>query len=215
MPGNLGFVSKFLLHFLKYNCIGWSLSPRSFIERLSPAFWDQDKSLHGAGQGWKGHTKQSHFHQHGHVKAKGHLGRGRHLGRGSVETQDRKWEKYAHRLIQASPAWAASLGHAPNRGCDLRHSHERLSHSLRWYQLSWQRKFALPSLEQESYLEAMPQAEPGSASASTQNHQLTGREFEQTPGDGEGQGSLECCSPWGRKESDTTERLNNSNNHTR
>ena len=29
-------------------------------------------------------------------------------------------------------------------------------------------------------------------------------------GDGEGQGSLACCSPWGHKESDTTERLNNS-----
>ena len=39
--------------------------------------------------------------------------------------------------------------------------------------------------------------------------------FEQTPGDGEGQGSLERCSPWGRKESDTTERLkNNRNMHT-
>ena len=33
-------------------------------------------------------------------------------------------------------------------------------------------------------------------------------EFEQAPGVGDGQGSLECCSPWGRKESDTTERLN-------
>ena len=31
-------------------------------------------------------------------------------------------------------------------------------------------------------------------------------EFEQTPGDGEGQGSLVCYSPWGCKESDTTER---------
>ena len=30
----------------------------------------------------------------------------------------------------------------------------------------------------------------------------------QTPGDGEGQGSLECCSPWGRKEPDMTEQLN-------
>ena len=29
-----------------------------------------------------------------------------------------------------------------------------------------------------------------------------------TPGAGDGQGSLACCSPWGRKESDTTERLN-------
>ena len=38
-------------------------------------------------------------------------------------------------------------------------------------------------------------------------HQLDGHEFEQTLGDGEGQGGLACCSPWGRKE-DTTERLN-------
>ena len=37
------------------------------------------------------------------------------------------------------------------------------------------------------------------------------RRFEQTPGDGEGQGSLVCCSSWGRKESDMTEQLNNSN----
>ena len=42
-----------------------------------------------------------------------------------------------------------------------------------------------------------------------QHHQLYGHEFEQTPGDGEGQGSLACCGPWGLKESDTTERLNN------
>ena len=34
--------------------------------------------------------------------------------------------------------------------------------------------------------------------------------FEQAPGDGEGQGSLACCSPWGYKESDITERLNNN-----
>ena len=39
-------------------------------------------------------------------------------------------------------------------------------------------------------------------------HQLNGHEFEQTLGDGEGQGSLVCCSPWGHKESDMTERLN-------
>ena len=41
------------------------------------------------------------------------------------------------------------------------------------------------------------------------HHQLNGHEFEQTPGDCEGQGSLVCCSPWGHRESDTTERLNN------
>ena len=40
------------------------------------------------------------------------------------------------------------------------------------------------------------------------HHQFDGHEFEQTPGDGEGQGSLACCSPWGCKESDTTEWLN-------
>ena len=40
------------------------------------------------------------------------------------------------------------------------------------------------------------------------HHQLNGYEFEQPPGDGEGQESLVCCSPWGHKESDMTERLN-------
>ena len=36
-------------------------------------------------------------------------------------------------------------------------------------------------------------------------HRLDGREFEQTPGVGDGQGSLACCSPWDRKESDMTQ----------
>ena len=40
------------------------------------------------------------------------------------------------------------------------------------------------------------------------HHQLDGHEFKQTLGVGDGQRSLECCSPWGHKESDTTERLN-------
>ena len=40
------------------------------------------------------------------------------------------------------------------------------------------------------------------------HHRLNGHEFEQTPGGGDGQGSMACCSPWGRKESDMTERLN-------
>ena len=39
------------------------------------------------------------------------------------------------------------------------------------------------------------------------HHQLNGHEFEQALGVGDGQGSLVCCSPWGRKQSDTTERL--------
>ena len=43
------------------------------------------------------------------------------------------------------------------------------------------------------------------------HHQLNGHEFEQAPGDGEEQGSLMCCSPWGHKESDSSEGLNNNN----
>ena len=37
------------------------------------------------------------------------------------------------------------------------------------------------------------------------HHQLSGHEFEHAPEDDEEQGSLACCSPWGRKESDMTE----------
>ena len=40
------------------------------------------------------------------------------------------------------------------------------------------------------------------------HHQLDGHEFEQASRVGDGQGGLACCSPWGHKESDTTERLN-------
>ena len=43
-------------------------------------------------------------------------------------------------------------------------------------------------------------------------HRLDGHEFEQVPVDGDGQGSLVCCSPWGPKESDTAEQLNWSEN---
>ena len=44
------------------------------------------------------------------------------------------------------------------------------------------------------------------------HHALNGHEFEQASGDSEGQGSLACCSPWGYKEFNMTERLNNNNN---
>ena len=47
------------------------------------------------------------------------------------------------------------------------------------------------------------------------HYSLNGREFEQTLGDSEGQESLACCNPWDHKESDTTEQLNNNNNHNR
>ena len=40
------------------------------------------------------------------------------------------------------------------------------------------------------------------------HHQLDGHEFERTPGVGDGQGGVAYCDSWGRKESDTIERLN-------
>ena len=43
-------------------------------------------------------------------------------------------------------------------------------------------------------------------------HRLNGHEFEQTPGDSEGQGSLAYCSSWDHKDSDMVEQLNNNNN---
>ena len=43
------------------------------------------------------------------------------------------------------------------------------------------------------------------------HHQLNGHEFKQSLRDGEGQGSLVCCSPWCHKESDMTEQLENNN----
>ena len=44
------------------------------------------------------------------------------------------------------------------------------------------------------------------------HHWINVHEFEEAPGDGEGQGSLASCSPWSYKELDKTERLNNHNN---
>ena len=43
------------------------------------------------------------------------------------------------------------------------------------------------------------------------HHQFNGHELGQTPEDGEGQGSLVCCSLWDLKESDTTQQLNSNN----
>ena len=42
------------------------------------------------------------------------------------------------------------------------------------------------------------------------HHQVSEHELGQAPGDSEGQGSLACCSPWGRKELARTERLKNN-----
>ena len=44
------------------------------------------------------------------------------------------------------------------------------------------------------------------------HYRFSGHELVQTPGDSEGQGNLVCCSPWGCKELDTTDRQNNNKN---
>ena len=46
------------------------------------------------------------------------------------------------------------------------------------------------------------------------HHQLNGHEFEQALGDGEGQGSLACCSPWGHQQSDMTEQQHDTTDMT-
>ena len=46
-------------------------------------------------------------------------------------------------------------------------------------------------------------------------YRLNGHEFEQAPGDGKGQGSRACCSPWGHKESETTKQLNHNNKESK
>ena len=43
------------------------------------------------------------------------------------------------------------------------------------------------------------------------HHRLNGHKFEQISGDGEGQGNLACCSPWGLKELDMSEQLTHNN----
>ena len=48
----------------------------------------------------------------------------------------------------------------------------------------------------------------------TEDEMVEWHEFEQTPGDSEGQGSLVCHSPWGHKQLDTTWQLNNKNNNS-
>ena len=47
------------------------------------------------------------------------------------------------------------------------------------------------------------------------HHRFNGHEFEQALGDGEGQGSLACCSPQGHKESHMNKQLNNDNKYKR
>ena len=51
----------------------------------------------------------------------------------------------------------------------------------------------------------LPRVSQGTLEVVGCHHRLNGHEFEQTPGVGDGQGGLACCSPWGCKKSDMTE----------
>ena len=66
------------------------------------------------------------------------------------------------------------------------------------------------SLEKTLMLGGIGQKQKGTTEdeMSGWRHRLDGREFEWTPGVGDGQGGLACCNSWGRKESDMTEQLN-------
>ena len=76
-------------------------------------------------------------------------------------------------------------------------------------EIHFQNLFLLPTMR--STVVQLPQPEHPLLTI----HHRTEQEFKQTPGDGEGQGSLACCSPWGRKELDTAERQNDSKNRTK
>ena len=78
--------------------------------------------------------------------------------------------------------------------------------------LTWNWK-SFPSLERPWCWERLESEGEGTTEDEVVgwHHWLNRHEFEKTPGDGEGQGSLACCNPQGHKESDITERLNNNN----
>ena len=72
------------------------------------------------------------------------------------------------------------------------------------------------SMEKTLMLEGWRQKEKGMTKNEMvgRHHWIKGHEFEKIPGDSEGQGGLVCCSPWGRKELDTTEWLNKNWHHS-
>jgi len=81
---------------------------------------------------------------------------------------------------------------------------------LMWRTDSLEKTLMLGKIEGEEKGEKKGQEEKGTTEDEMVgwHHRLDGHEFEQAPGVGDGQRSLVCCSPWGPKELDTTERLN-------
>ena len=87
-----------------------------------------------------------------------------------------------------------------SKGLTLKLKLQNLGHLMRWDD----------SLEKTNAGRDWGQEEKGTTEDEMVgwHHRLDGLEFEWTPRVGDGQGGLACCDSWGRKESDTTERLN-------
>ena len=104
--------------------------------------------------------------------------------------------------------WA--LEHSP---CSTRNAAKKPAGPNHWQQLdSPSGKYLQNPFRQTRHGKDWRQEEKGTTEDKVAgcHHWLNGHESEQAPGGGEGQGSLACCSPWGRKESDTTEWLNST-----
>ena len=87
---------------------------------------------------------------------------------------------------------------------------QRVRVSARWKGFSppAQAAFGIPQASYDQQRPATPTLLSWVPYSDWLNIRLSGCEFEQTLGDGEWQGSLACCSPWGHRESDMTEQLN-------
>ena len=85
----------------------------------------------------------------------------------------------------------------PSLAWEMKHSHHTVFSSESALCIRWQRPWCWEKLrarEEGGHKDEMV----------GWHHQLNGHEFEKAPGDGEGQGNLVCCSPWGHRELDTT-----------
>ena len=83
-----------------------------------------------------------------------------------------------------------------------------------FYKDSWCEQQTVDSLEKNLMLEKTEGRKTAEDEMFGWHHCLSGHEFEQTPGDSEGQGGLACCSPWGHKELYMNWQPNNNNVRT-
>ena len=112
--------------------------------------------------------------------------------------EEDSWESLRQQGDQTSPSILKEI--------NSEYSLERLMLKLQYFGYLMQRANSLEKILMLGTIKGMTEDE-----MDKWHHWLNGHELEQVPGYGEGQGSLECCSPWGCKELDMTEQLNNNN----